>query len=78
VLKFRFILFQKAKTYDFYYKLSGTKLMYMEDDEDVPTHLPVMKMFRMPGLLFILIGHKVLTWYFNQRKILKTSSNKIS
>jgi hypothetical protein len=60
-----------VKTYDLYYKLSNTELMYMEDDENEPTHLPVMEMFRMPGLLVILIGHKVLAWYFNQNKIKK-------
>lgn len=29
---------------------------------------PILELLKKPGLLIMLIGHKVLTWYFSQKK----------
>jgi hypothetical protein len=72
MMKLRFLLFQKVQSYDFFYKMSNVTLNYMEEEEGA-THYPFMEMFKTPGLLSILIGHKVLTWYFNQKNLKKDS-----
>jgi hypothetical protein len=28
---------------------------------------PLLELLKKPGILIILMGHKVLTWYFNQK-----------
>jgi hypothetical protein len=31
---------------------------------------------KKPGLLIVLIGHKILSWYFSQKKERKSIGNK--
>lgn len=72
LMKFRYLLEKEVKIFDLYYKASRTQLSYRRErmDEKMAgdkVHYPWRDLVKTPGLLAIVIGHKVLGWYFNQR-----------
>lgn len=60
--------------FDLYYKVSGTRLRYQQKMMDKrmgdgkKTHYPWMDLVKTPGLLAIVIGHKVMSWYFTRNR----------
>lgn len=78
-MKFRYLLFQSVKTYDLYYKCTNATLKEIEqEEEEGKVHYPCKELIKAPGLLSMLIGHKVLMWYFNNKNENKPSERKIS
>lgn len=71
LMKFQYLLSKQAKIYNLPYKIMDTKLTYNREHRSMKkqegTHYPWKDLIKTPGLLTMLIGHKVLTWYFNRK-----------
>jgi hypothetical protein len=65
--KFRYLysMSEKEKYYNLLYQLNGVQLGHRQMAEEVK--YPFLELMKKPGILIILMGHKLLTWYFSHK-----------
>lgn len=65
--KFRYLysMSEKEKYYNLLYQLNGVQLGHRGMAQEAK--YPILELLKKPGILIILMGHKILTWYFNQK-----------
>lgn len=72
VYKFRYLYTksEKQKFYHLLYQINGVHLGHRQTSEQ--SKYPIMELLKKPGILIVLMGHKILTWYFSQKNAKKT------
>lgn len=66
--KFRYLYLQDGKDYYYHLFYRIEKLHLKRLPSDGEQQYPILELLKKPGLLLVLVGHKVLTWYFSQKK----------
>lgn len=61
--------------YHLLYKLEKVHLERAQGQQEDHRY-PILELLKKPALLIVLIGHKVLNWYFSQKKE-KLAINKL-
>ena len=70
VFKFKYLIHENSKFYSLEYYATKTQTKYIETEEE-PYHYPLFTLMKSPGLLLLLVSHKVLSLYYSGKKSLK-------